>query len=681
MQTQARVQLRLTLTDIALLTRVQRPVVSMWRTRSRDTAAPFPAPADVENALELFDAAELLDWLAATGRGNNPNAAEDIAAFAALDGFRRHPGRHVAGITALLTLRRLLDRPLHGLITDDLLDEADAVDPDDGFLYSELEALGEDLPRIAAYTDLLADAAYSPEAAFEKLMADRFRNGQREQAAAAFTQEAIDLLAAAAVELGSSQPNREVPVFVDGTAGGSDLLMQIVRYSGEDAHLTFMTTANDDDVSRLLRRRLRIHGVQWKNLEGDAAGRFGLTGPVVHVAQFPPPGHRDMSPVQILTTVENIMLQMNDEQRGVIIGPAGVLVDALASQEADDLRSGLLRLGTLRAAVRLPQGLLKMKPRQAQALWVLGPSQRDVDIAERWTMVADLSGQDLTADVREDVISDLAASMGSRAVLRAHSFRFARLVYTRTLLAGRGSLLHTATPPSATASGSEAAARIDALVGALNEEPAPTRLELDLEAANSDVYPAPSTVGEMIAAGNLKYLPGNRLDERLLMSRGTGRVCLLGLPELLGQTEPGDRRIDQLVLAATYPAARRTEPGDVVFCTGERTAAWVDAKGGAVVSFPVRVLRISDTDPGGLLAEVLAADINAAPSNGGRWKRWPVRRLPETAQAPLKAALHELREVREQARRRLDALTELESLIVDGATGSRLKIVSMKGTG
>lgn len=681
MQTPSNVELRLTLADVALLTQVQRPVVSMWRTRSRDTATPFPGSVAVENGHELYNAAEVLDWLAATGRGNNPNAAEDIAAFAVMEGFRQHPDRHVAGITALLTLRRLLDRPLHDLHADDLLDEADAFDPNDEFFYSELEALGDDLTRLAAYTDLLADAAYNPEAAFEKLMTDRFRTGQREQVAGALTQQAVELVAAAAVELASTQSDREAPLFADATAGGSDLLMQIVRLSGEDAHLPVVTAANDDGMSRLLRRRLRIHGVQWMNLVVDETGRFDLTGPVVHVAQLPPPGNPDMSAVQILAAIDNIMRQMDSEQRAVIIGPAGVLVDALASQEADDLRSDLLRPGTLRAAVRMPQGLLKAKPRQAQALWVLGPSQGNEHIADRWTMVADLSGLELTEDVRQDLISDIVASMGMRAAVRAHSFRFARLVYTRTLLAGRGSLLRTATRMSSAMSGSEAAARVDAMVRTLNEESAPSPLALDVEAIAPGRYSAPSTVGDMMAAGHLKYLKGNRLDESLFKTGGRGGMRVLGLPELLGNTEPGDRRISQLVLAANYPAARRTEPGDVVFCAGARPAARVDTEGGAVVLFPVRGLRISEADPGGLLAEVLAADITTAPANGDRWKSWPVRRILETERQQLRAALHELEQAREAAQLRLDALTELESLVLDGAASGRLKIVSMKGTG
>src|SRR4051812_12872835 len=107
--------LRMTLSDIALLTRVQRPVVSVWRSRSRGTDNPFPAPVDTERGQEIFHAGQILDWLTVTGRGNNPDFREDMAAFAALDAFRRRPRELFDGVTALLTLRHLCAGPLGGL--------------------------------------------------------------------------------------------------------------------------------------------------------------------------------------------------------------------------------------------------------------------------------------------------------------------------------------------------------------------------------------------------------------------------------------------------------------------------------------------------------------------------------------------------------------------------------------
>ena len=71
--------LRLSLPDVAQLARVQRPVVSVWRTRSAGSGSPFPAPIATELGQEWFGAAEIVDWLEATGRGNNPDARQDAA--------------------------------------------------------------------------------------------------------------------------------------------------------------------------------------------------------------------------------------------------------------------------------------------------------------------------------------------------------------------------------------------------------------------------------------------------------------------------------------------------------------------------------------------------------------------------------------------------------------------------
>lgn len=71
--------LHMTLSDVALLARVQRPVVSMWRKRSSGSVLPFPAAAAWDKGVELFDARDVTDWLQATGRGNNPEARKDVA--------------------------------------------------------------------------------------------------------------------------------------------------------------------------------------------------------------------------------------------------------------------------------------------------------------------------------------------------------------------------------------------------------------------------------------------------------------------------------------------------------------------------------------------------------------------------------------------------------------------------
>lgn len=61
--------LRMTLSDVAALAQVQRPVVSMWRKRSTGSAQPFPGPVAFEGGRELFDADQVAAWLAATDGG------------------------------------------------------------------------------------------------------------------------------------------------------------------------------------------------------------------------------------------------------------------------------------------------------------------------------------------------------------------------------------------------------------------------------------------------------------------------------------------------------------------------------------------------------------------------------------------------------------------------------------
>lgn len=64
----------LSLADIAQLSGVQRPVVTMWRKRPKD-GLPFPEPT--HDGRFLSD--EVVDGLEQTQRGNNPNARRDLA--------------------------------------------------------------------------------------------------------------------------------------------------------------------------------------------------------------------------------------------------------------------------------------------------------------------------------------------------------------------------------------------------------------------------------------------------------------------------------------------------------------------------------------------------------------------------------------------------------------------------
>lgn len=670
-------QLQITLSEIANLAQVQRPVVSMWRSRSKNSADPFPVSIGTNGRQELFNAAEITDWLTVTGRGNNPHAAQDAAAFASpLGQDSKHT--HFAGLTAMLALRCLVDMPLGGHNSEDLVDFADEYDPDDEFLFTEIESLGPDLLPLAAYADLLTNASYTASAAFEQLLGDRFRAGPAVQAKTMLTAEAIELLAATAVELTAA--SEKEPVFTDD--GGSDFLLAVADILGEAAPATLCVGTLGSESARLARRRMLVHGRTKENLHvTNQAGAVREEQVKVRLAQFPSPSFPTSDAVEVLTAIDNISLEMNHQERAVVLAPAPILSDSLLrtthNREAEAIRSDILRSDRVRAIVRLPQGMLPSSPRQAQALWVLGPAHADVAIADRWTMVADLSGQEMTASVRADLVGDLAASMGNHEYVWAHSFRFAQIVRTRSLLANQGSL--TAKLPVLGKPGRPAQASTAQLIHAENlleslnqNNSAPLNITLSAESRTSL---RPTTVDAAIKSGAVKYLPGHRIADSHVEVELSGRAQLpiIGVEEISGELPRESRKISQLVFANAYPQGRLSEPGDVIFATGAHAGAMVDEVGAAVVLYPARILRISSKSPGGLIPEVLARDLS---DRTGDWRQCPARRMHDGAKPALSGALAAVAAERRRLAVRLQQLDELSGLLVDGAVHGSFSVLN-----
>src|SRR5699024_12593037 len=109
------------------------------------------------------------------------------------------------------------------------------------------------------------------------------------------------------------------------------------------------------------------------------------------------------------------------------------------------------RGGRVRAAVRLPAKRVAAAPRQHLAVWVLGPAPGRVPIAERTTVVGDLSDAVLDGDAADDLVTDVIAGLGDPATTRGHAYRFCRPVETRRLIPERRSLV--AIPSVGAASG------------------------------------------------------------------------------------------------------------------------------------------------------------------------------------------------------------------------------------
>ncbi|WP_233197667.1 hypothetical protein [Cryobacterium sp. Y57] len=670
--------LLMTMSDIAGLAQVQRPVVSVWRSRSAGTDTPFPAPVSRQRGVDLFDADQVGSWLERTGRGNNREATADAAAYAVPDpsrGLDEFDEQTFRGVTALLALRAASDHALNTLTAAELVDLADEYDPDDDLLLREIEALGDTLPVLVAYVDSLVEAAFGPAPAFERMLTDRFKRNLAGEGDLTLSRAALDLMTETVAALRLTQPADSV--LVDPTGSASDLLIAI--HQGE---VPVMTANVDSPTARLQRRRLMVHGIVRTELQVLPSGAFSVTGAAVHVAQYPSAARPTMTPEQILSDIEQSVLQMTDEQLAVVLAPASVLSDIGISRDAEQLRSTLLRSGRVRAIVRLPAGLLTGKPQQLQALWVLGGAHTAVALADRYAMVADLVATPLNEAAIDALVSDLAASLGSQRMVRAHAFRFARLVLTRSLLASRRSLVAGVSTviPARDQPAAALAVSIDRLAALLHAD-------LAVEAASEQA--TTSTVHELLSAGHLRYIPGNRIaaedviDDVIAGVTDADGIRLIGPAEVAATAQLGHRRIDRLRFAAKYLAGRVTEPGDVVFCTSPRPAAMVDAEGTSVVLFPARILRIEQADPNGLLDAVLAADIAALPPGHRRWRAWPVRQVALKQLVALGDALTSLRWEQKRARERLGQLDQLTDLLMAGVTAGTITLASdapSKGT-
>ncbi|MBE0009804.1 MULTISPECIES: hypothetical protein [unclassified Arthrobacter] len=665
----------MSLADVARLAQVARPVVSMWRRRYRDADLPFPAPTNSPPSQPAFDAAEIGRWLHDTGRGNNPSALLDADAFRS--GIVADPAETDA-LTALLCLKVLSGRRLSGLSAVELLDLADDYDPDNHSLYREMEATGDKLAILAATAEALADAVYSPAAAFDLLLTSQRRLGLK---GAEIHQDAISLVAAAAVALLNRHDGSML--VVDHSPGSSDTLLKLSEGDGT-ARCVLAWEGFDSAASRRGLRRLLTHGLAFEAADDDA-GPVGEQDSALHLAQFPHAENQDPDDVAILNAVDGICLWLTDDDRAVALGPASALCDALgmdgAAGESEAIRSAILRTGRLRAVVRLPQGFITSKPRQAMALWVLGPAHAEVALADRWTMVSDLSGTSLSTTDIEDLISDLAAAMGNQRSVEKHSFRFARLVRTSSLLAARGSLVRVRPlPRNRTAQPADAVLDIENLLSSLQQPQTVRGLDMRVIPTPTPESPMERFLGDLADAGAVAYLPGNRIDAADLHAgdpNAPGAITVITAGSLLDGDPPAV--MDRFRFAAHYPAGRLTEPGDVVFCTGPRPVALVDPDGAAVVAYPARILRIVDggsprRGQPGLVARLLAEDINNQAPTARRWRSWTVRAVDVDQRDLLRRTLDAVEQERLAALQRVNQLDQLATLIMDGVASNTVTL-------
>lgn len=661
-------RLLLTASDVARLAGVRRPVVSVWRRRHGASAVhPFPSAVDELNGVEVFDAHQIAEWLVESRHGNNPDARDDVAAFATSAGASHRTDDEVfAAVTAALCLAVVSGESLGELDRDALLDLADECDPDDVLLYSELSRLGDRVCDAVRYAELRTDATLGPAAAFEDLLRERGRALPRSPEASPLRAEAYALVARIAVGLAAN--GEGTATYATPAIGSQELLMAVVAEHGELGAVEVLVPRSSHPDVRMARRRLRVHDVVTGPVDIGPDGSFVAGPDVVHVLDLSR-GRRDPgADLSALDSIDQILLQMDDTQRGVVIGPAAALSDRFGD-EVEAVRAGLLRTGRVKAIARLPRGLVRDGSRQTLALWVVGSAEPAVPAADRVTWLADLANLPLSGMVIEDLASDLlAVASGDGRALRARAHAYARPIRTTALLAASASLVE-AGPARVRAAGSPDSvptqlAQAYKAVGTLAAPDLPRLTE----------RPAPperrrtAAIGELVKRRWLGVVPGTRYERGHLDARGGYPV--IGPEELLGLREVGERRIDPLV-HGTYPSARLTEPGDVIFCASPRASAYVDHEGTSVVLAPARVLRVRSAAEG-LSPHVIAADIGAQPEGAREWRRWPVRSVAAADVTVLGDTLTAVRQARRLAEERLRQLDEIEDLIIEGVAAGTL---------
>ncbi len=628
----------ISLPQIAELARVRRPVVSMWRKRFASGIGAFPAPVSARSNQELFDATQIAAWLAETAHGNNPDAVADAAAFSSASDSADPDGAHLESVESLLALRVLDGMPL---TQGDLSVRAEQADPDDTAVRREIDALTPD-STLPEFVEALIDAAYSPAGAADVLHA-RITAAGSSGIAGPIGDRGSRLIAGLVQEIttGENVVLADAPAELDAGA----LFDAASALCGEDAAL-HVPTGN-----RAVRRRLII-----RDRLPTLSARPPLSQtPAVWLARL-----SGSDGAAELVQLEELLVELSDRHRIIVVGPAALLTEPLTGAAAVS-RDFLLRSGRVRGIVRLPAGLVPSAVRQSLALWLIGGPQGGAALGDRFTVIGDLQGFTLTDARARDLVGDLSVSLGSAREALAHSFRFVHFIRTAALIAAEGSLVQASRPQRpARTDASELAALVDQKLMQLPDAPALPALLATTPPPVQDTL-----LGDALAAREARLISGIRLDPTDTASADGYPV--IGRDEVRAQAASA-RRIDRMRLAADYPRAQLTLPGDVIVLTGAHPAAVVDTDGSSVVEYPARVLRLLDET---LAPEVVAADVNAL-TEALPFRRWSLRRIPAGQRTALSTALAGIVGARRDAERRASALAELERLVTDAFAAGAL---------
>lgn len=666
--------LLISMTDVAELAGVHRPVVSNWRRRHPD----FPDPAGDGATRPLFDAREVCDWLVATGRAERARVEPDLCLYAVEAFAATLPPRElIAAATALLCMRHLDDDPLTGATAVELRARARAVDPHDQLLFAEIAAVP--MGVLPGLVDDLVEAAWGCRGAFERILSVRGRLAARTLTASAVDAELVRLIAGLSGVV-EHAPHAASLVIADPAAGAGDLLAGLVRDLPESCTPIVVAADEDPYLVRLLRRRLAVAGLPEEDRDVRAGVSTETLGPDpdVIVTQLPYRPAESRSASDVLHRIDDIAVGLAPGRTAVVLGPADVLAGDLSRFSGPErARAALLAGGMVEAVIRLPGGLVPFRPGYETALWVV-TSAHGSPLRGR-VLLGDVSGRPLTPEVVDALVTDVVTWRRSGHRPEAHTRRFCVQADVAALVDAPGPLVAPRLPSmrERTTQVPASVARVAELESALSEPAVAPRPAVRTAVVQAPPV-APRSVGlrALVRAGRVLVVPGSLIDPGDVIVDGSYR--LVGPAELAGG--PGHRSIDRVLLADRYPRAQLTEPGDVLLTLSPAPVAVVDHVGLAVVEYPARVLRIPASERQLLTPRVLAAllQAGAAPRTGRavrasrRLLGLEVPVLTPDAVRHLDAVLARLDERRAAAQRELDTIEEITAIMTSGLADATL---------
>jgi hypothetical protein len=655
--------------EIARLAQVERPVVTTWRRRHSD----FPEPVPGAVGRPLFPTDAVLTWLLNTGLGNtDPDALRAERTLHSLTAYaREHGGRRlVLSLGAALCLQDMSGRAL----PVDPLVVAQQFDPDDEFVLSDLQE-APDLADLPGMVEQLIEGAYDAGRAFEFLLGSAARFGWPELSADALTPHLATLIREAADVPGRRSEDGLIHI-ADPYAGSGDLLTALLNDLDPD-QLTFNAVQPDPSMARLIRRRLMLAGVSDLQFEvrPDVLNE-DFANPDLTVTRLPYEPAETRDSLKDLNKIGDIADLLGPGRTAIIVGPSASMVDPLRDAKAAKRRAELLASGIVEAVVNLPGGVYPARPGHPTALWLL--TRDPVASAKGRVLLADLSGAPLDQSVVESAAEDILLWRAEGYRRDGHDPRTGWIVSLDTLDLRGGAALRPPGPASVNLRARLAADR-PALIGEVERrfhdaeqnliQYASTHGPLDSAAIQRNgPRPPELSLDALRTARRVRELPGHRLQPEHVTPRGHHRV--LGAAEVTGQG--AGRWIDRFTLAAEYPRAALTEPGDIVVTTVPNWGVLLDQEGFSVIEFPARGLRVAVGDA--LTPRVLQALLDTARNTvrspgavrGPRLRDVTIPDLTREEAGRLDEVLRRVTERERLLQRQISLLAEIRELAVTG---------------